>query len=192
MGHQFGYDWFTQNIPVFEAVHSALHKHTKFLEIGSFEGRSACWMLENSLDDKGTLVCVDNWYGVPEHAADGEVAKNRFDNNIAISRKDAQIVVKMTADSQSGLGMMLNKQEKFDYIYVDGHHSAPLVLSDMCMAFWLLEIGGVMHMDDYEWGLNRDLPTHHPKIAIDAFTTCFKDKIEVIHVGYQYALRRIS
>ena len=40
----------------------------KFLEIGSFEGQSAIWLLENILTDKSsTLTCVDTFEGSIEH-----------------------------------------------------------------------------------------------------------------------------
>ena len=61
MGYHFEYDWFSPNIGVFER-HLAHLKGTscRMLEIGTHEGRSTSWLLENiltSLDAR--IVAVD-------------------------------------------------------------------------------------------------------------------------------------
>lgn len=46
-----------------------------FLEIGSFTGDSAVYMLENILTSESSrLFCIDTWAGSLEHA--GELKKN--------------------------------------------------------------------------------------------------------------------
>jgi predicted O-methyltransferase YrrM len=71
----------------------------------------------------------------------------------------------------------------YDFIFVDGSHQAPDVLSDCILAFELLRKGGVMVCDDYLWSMERqgaEAPINSPKIAIDAFTTIFRRKIRII------------
>ena len=60
---RFTEDWFTNNIPTWNKVLGNLrNKPVKFLEIGSFEGRSATWALENILTHKDSqLYCIDHW-----------------------------------------------------------------------------------------------------------------------------------
>jgi len=60
---RFTEDWFTNNIPTWNKVLGNLrNKPVKFLEIGSFEGRSAVWALENILTHKQSeLYCIDHW-----------------------------------------------------------------------------------------------------------------------------------
>jgi len=193
MEHEFGEDWFSWQIPAFQEVTSKLNSRDSILEVGSFEGRSACWLLENVLSDTGTLSCIDNWYGVPEHVGgDGALAEKRFDKNVLVSKKPEQTVVKLTGNSVDELSKLIAAKKQFDFIYVDGNHYAPLVLSDIVMCYWLLAPGGIMHMDDYEWGINISEPTKHPKIAINGFLDCFKDRVELVHKGYQISVRRIS
>jgi predicted O-methyltransferase YrrM len=60
---RFSYDWFSTRIPQWErqvAGRFAGKPGLRFLEIGSFEGRSACWLLQNVLTDPSVrLTCVD-------------------------------------------------------------------------------------------------------------------------------------
>ena len=65
--YEFTTDWFTlywENWLLFTGD----RKISKILEIGSFEGRSTCAMIEH-FGRKGRLqvVCVDDWQGSPEH-----------------------------------------------------------------------------------------------------------------------------
>ena len=63
----FTEDWFSHNIPNFETCMSAIPDKKLFLEIGAFEGRSTCWLLQNGLADKGSIVCIDPFSGNVEH-----------------------------------------------------------------------------------------------------------------------------
>ena len=47
----FTQDWFSHNIPGLESIVKLLPSNKDILEIGSFEGRSTCWLLENVLAD---------------------------------------------------------------------------------------------------------------------------------------------
>ncbi len=93
---EFTVDWFSQHIPNWERLRQVLPARSKFLELGSFEGASACWMLQNLLDDDGELYCVDTWKGSPEFSAlpigTTESSYERFQRNIALSQKPEQRV----------------------------------------------------------------------------------------------------
>ena len=80
--------------------------------------------------------------------------------------------------------------EQFDFIYIDGSHTAPDVMTDACMAWGLLKKGGIMLFDDYLW---QDVPglLHRPKLGVDFFTTLFSEQNELCLLGYQYALRKL-
>ena len=80
--------------------------------------------------------------------------------------------------------MFLDKKiNYFDFIYVDGSHQAPDVLFDAVMSFKLLRKNGVIAFDDYLWFENlphgKDL-NRCPKPAIDAFTSIFYNKVNII------------
>ena len=78
---------------------------------------------------------------------------------------------------------MSRKINYFDFIYIDGSHQAPDVLSDAVLGFKLLKIGGVMAFDDYIW--QEDLPTGKdplrcPKPGIDAFVNINMRKLDIL------------
>src|SRR5689334_11014165 len=89
-GYDFTNDWFDQNIVVWETLLPRFAPK-RFLEIGSFEGRSACYLIEKfGKDQPLELHCVDTWEGGIEHGAVtmSDVEK-RFDSNIQIALRKA-------------------------------------------------------------------------------------------------------
>ncbi len=191
----FTEDWFTQHIPVWEQMLPTLPARDKFLEIGSFEGRATCWMLQH-LSPTGEMFCIDTWEGSPEfHVLPKEVveqAYTRFCRNVKATRGPNQKVPVYRNTSVHGLANLLAGHPKpsFDLIYVDGGHHAYQTLTDACMAWPLLKPGGVMIFDDYLWDLQMP-PTHRPKLAIDVFVSLFFIQLTTELVGHQYGIRKI-
>lgn len=93
---------------------------------------------------------------------------------------------KMHCRSDDGLAGLLadGHRESMDLIYIDGSHEAPDVLSDACLAFTLLRVGGVMIFDDYTWfqgsRTDRD-PLKMPKPGVDAFLNLYSRKMSLIY-----------
>ena len=189
----FTYDWFGLNAENTWRQLLPEIKPKKVLEIGSFEGRSTTFLIQNNnwCDDL-ELYCVDNWEGGiehNEHGLDMKQTEMRFDKNIAIAKNRAtrnSNIFKLKGFSDSMLANLLssNKRNYFDFIYVDGSHQAPDVLMDAVLAFKLCRVGGVIGFDDYTWSENLPYGKNLlrcPKLAIDAFTTIFAGKIAVIN-----------
>ena len=193
----FTADWFSRHIPVWEQFRAVLPGRKTFLELGSFEGRSACWLLENLLDDDGQLYCVDTWQGSPEfaHFPEGIVEKSyeRFMRNIAISKKQWQRTLIFRNTTVIALASLLAKPqfhaESFDFIYIDAGHMAYQTLTDAVMSWPLLKPGGVMVFDDYMWQL-CDPIDRRPKCGVDAFTSLFNSQIQTLAIGDQYVVRK--
>lgn len=168
----------------------------KLLEIGSYEGASACFMV-NQLASRFPieLHCIDTWEGGVEHRLDGtdmSRVEHRFRSNL-------QLAMQATAEQPHAVQLAVHKNRSdlalaallaqghagtFDFAYIDGSHQAPDVLSDAVLAFKLVRVGGVMVFDDYLWAEN-DLPGGRdllrcPKPAIDAFVNCYFRKVEVL------------
>lgn len=59
--YQFEFDWFSGHIPKFMHYLAPLRgSNCKLLEIGTHEGRSATWLLENiAIGEMARIVCVD-------------------------------------------------------------------------------------------------------------------------------------
>lgn len=182
----FTEDWFSHNVPNFETCMSAIPDKKLFLEIGAFEGRATCWLLENGLVDKGSIVCVDPFSGSLEHGGiDMLAVEARFWSNIREVEKPTQTVSLMRTTSYKALAEMIWSKYEFDFIYVDGVHSAEGALTDACMAWGLLKQGGVMLFDDY-------LYPHEPtKVGIDAFLLSFEGHYDIILNNYQLAVKKL-
>lgn len=190
---KFSQDWFTHNIPAFSHCMSLLPEKKAFLEIGCFEGRATCWMLENGLDKDGTITCIDTFAGGEEHAKHGldfTGLRRQFEDNINEVKGEGQHVKVIQDVSYNGLAECIVKGMEFDFIYVDGSHQAKDVMTDACMAFGMLKKGGVMLFDDYLWD-DVEGVLHRPKIAVDGFVNIFSDQCKVSVVGYQQGITRI-
>ena len=192
--YKFTQDWFhwapevwQQLIPMLPGQPGSRH----FLEIGSFEGRSAIWIAENMMIEGDILRCIDTWEGGEEHV-NGEMggAEERFRHNLTVAAEKLprRRIIATPGNSVERLAGMYGSHA-YDFIYIDGSHIAKDVLTDACMAWPLLKTGGVMVFDDYLWGNPRDV-LHRPKVAVDAFTTLFAEELEIIHVGYQAVIRK--
>ena len=153
-------------------------ENLKLLDIGSFEGRSGIWFLENILTHPtSSITCVDIFYKEPELL---------FDHNIKISGFSDK-VTKIKGRSECIL--LTLKKKSFDIIYIDGCHIAPNVLMDAVSSWLLLKVGGIMILDDYEWKPAKS-PENSPKIAIDLFLRVFQNHLEVLHKEYQVIIRK--
>lgn len=181
---------------------------TRILEIGSYEGASTCYLIEKlAISKEIELHCVDTWEGGIEHKKVGTFEANmsdvekRFHHNtkLAISKveKTVQLVLhKGFSDVALSKLIAEGRQGYFDFIYVDGSHQAPDVLCDALLSFRLLKNNGVIAFDDYLWqeqlpyGAN---PIRCPKLAIDAFTNIYCQKIQIISAPlYQLYVKKIS
>jgi predicted O-methyltransferase YrrM len=191
--YQYTKDWFSWSPGVWEQLIPHLPARKNFLEIGSFEGRSAVWIVQYMMEDGGELICVDTWEGGAEHV-NGEMsgAEDRFKHNIGLVMDNFvdRKVLPVKSTSVEALGGWI-AQKQFDFIYIDGSHLAKDVLTDACMAWPLLKKGGFMVFDDYLWKPQGFTLLQRPKVAIDTFVNMFEDELIVAHSGYQLIVRKV-
>ena len=191
--YQFTKNWFGWGPQIWPEIIQFLPERKTFLEIGSFEGRSTVWTIENMMEDGGEIVCIDTWEGSQEHK-NGELdgAELRFEHNIKTVREKhpERRVTKCKGMSTQWLPSITQEKYSFDFIYIDGSHTAKDVLTDACMAWPLLKKDGIMAFDDYLWRLPGFTTVQRPKIAIDSFVNIFEDEIAMVHNGYQLIVRK--
>ena len=192
--YQYTKDWFSWSPGVWEQLIPHLPARKNFLEIGSFEGRSAVWIVQYMMEDGGELICVDTWEGGAEHV-NGEMsgAEDRFKHNIDLIMgnfvdRDVQPIKSTSVDA---LGNLISYKKQFDFIYIDGSHLAKDVLTDACMAWPLLKSKGFMVFDDYLWKPQGFTLLQRPKVAIDAFVNMFEDELNIAYSGYQLIVRKV-
>jgi predicted O-methyltransferase YrrM len=197
----FTEDWFTRHVPhwrglLFDRLRWSPTVPRRVIEIGSFEGRSTIWLLDNLLlHPDSRIVCIDTFEGGAEHRP-GQVdgLYQRFRSNLDESPHAAKAEILRTHSAEALIALSA-RREQADLLYVDGSHEAPDVLADLVLGFRLVAPGGVVICDDYVW--TRE-PLEHadvlgsPKLAIDAFTNIHRRHIEFLDIGsmWQVAFRK--
>lgn len=146
----FTHDWFSDNIDNSMKMLNLIFKgkQNNILEIGSHEGRSATWMLENLCDVEGsTFTSIDPYL---ESDTTCDVKSNTyqiFQDNIR--QCDNYSKFNQFVD-YSGiiLPQLLEKGKQYNIIYIDGSHTYADVMKDLLYSDKLLKPLGVMVIDD--------------------------------------------
>jgi Methyltransferase domain len=186
----FSQDWVTNRFsswrPILEELES---RPMQILEIGSFEGLSACYLLWRL--PRAHITCVDPFIGTPEQAGlDTRGLQEMFDANVGLI--DSSRVRKLVGDSRHKLLELAAEDARFELIYVDGSHFGLDVLVDASLSWQLLGADGVIVFDDYRWNYLGDDPLLRPGKAIDAFREVIEGKYELLFADEQVALRKSS
>ncbi|NJO79384.1 MAG: tetratricopeptide repeat protein [Cyanobacteria bacterium RM1_2_2] len=177
--YQFTHDWFTHNVSTWE-VHLKPFAHypkVHALEIGSFEGMSACWLLDHVLTHPlAKLTCIDLFF------------QESFEANVKQTGA-AQKLIRLTGDSHQILATL--PSASYDFIYIDGCHLAHHVQQDAALAWRLLKVGGLMVFDDYEW-IDPSHPGQETYRGIDAFLDSAQHQLAIVYQGYQVIVRKLK
>jgi predicted O-methyltransferase YrrM len=186
----------------------------RFLEIGSFEGRSTRWLMENILTSPdSTIDCADLFCPVNGF----EDYYSTFLANLAPFAERVNVLRGPSSETLKHL------DKQYDFVYVDGSHTAFDTQSDAIMSWRHLKVGGIMIFDDYMWyptpagkrprrpnaivraatrltGMGwrervalREIARYAadcPKPGIDGFLATVPGQYEIIGRGYQLALRK--
>lgn len=181
--YNFTKDWFTNNVQRWQ-THLKHFKGTpcKALELGSFEGRSAIWLLENILTHPNSnITCVDNFnFNHNVENVDGVEVKARFVKNTKPFGKKVKLY---TMDTRDALKLPKLTQQQFDLVYIDAGRHSKNVLEDAILAFPLLKEGGTIIFDDYTTSKDHDYTC--PKKGIDAFLDIFSNELRVRSTSWQ-------
>lgn len=184
-------NWFASYAVAYFDKHLARFKDQEnlhFLQIGAFTGDASLWLVQNILTGKGSvLVDVDTWQGSDEEAhrqMDFSDVEKTYDWKL----KDYPRVIKV---KQTSLEYMTTSDETevYDFIYIDGDHTAQGVWQDASLGWKALKPGGIMAFDDYLWGAELPLEKR-PQPAIDLFLTLLKEQIELLDTGSQVWIRK--
>lgn len=158
-----------------------------FLEIGSFEGASAIWLLNNILTHPTSrLTCLDAWqpFSLTEEKIGIKEMKqieSRFDKNM---KPYEGRFSKLKSNSSQGLAKLMASEQKFEMVYVDGCHSPSQTITDIVMSYHLLKHNGCMIIDDY------GSPIHNLKNACDVWIDEWKGRVSLIERDHQLIVRK--
>ena len=196
--YNFTENWFGSD-DVNQIIDFNKNEELHLLEIGSFEGRSTIWFLENVLlNPKSTITCIDPWtsysqnnksfesYGKENTEWNFKDNKNLFLHNISESGYIEKVIIK-DGFSYKIIPELIIADKKYDIVYIDGNHTSPFVLTDAVMSWYVLKDGGIMIFDDYLW---RNCSITDPKPAIDTFVHIFSDYSTVTWTGFKKAIKK--
>ena len=166
-------------------------KPIRSLQIGAYTGDASIWLYDNLLTHSDSvLVDVDTWEGSDEpvpHRINWSTVEDLYDSKTKQGQEENKIVkYKGTSDS-----FFKDNREMYDFIYVDGDHTAYGVLKDAVAAYECLNIGGIIAFDDYRWSAGLGA-LKEPKMAIDAFGSIYRDRLELVLQDYQCWYRKIG
>jgi hypothetical protein len=203
----FTVDWHSHNIPHWRRILERYRGQpgVRALEIGSFEGRSTVWLLENILTHPlAQIHCVDTFQGSPEHSEMGlnlENIRERFLSNVEPYGKKvifwqgkSQLLLRKYPFSDLAFSNPLTHEAGllYDFIYIDGSHKAADVLEDAVLSFRLLKVGGLMIFDDYAWNGGGPTEFDNPRRGVEAFYSVYQNQLHTMHVNYQAVFQKVA
>lgn len=188
-------DWFSGSKQNFlnHLNHLIGKEGVKILEIGSFEGLSTNWFVDNILTSNNSKIyCIDTFEGSYEHLPMGIDLNNLYERFLNNTKNNKEKIEIYKGKSSDGLRSEKILKEKYDFIYIDGCHESKEVLEDAVLSWPLLKNNGIMIFDDYLWNSYSDDPNMTPKISVDSFLNCYKKYISVLEINHQFIIKKTS
>ncbi|MCT7952790.1 tetratricopeptide repeat protein [Ancylothrix sp. C2] len=176
-GYEFPKDFFTNHISNWKKYLNLFAEKPgiKALEIGSFQGMSSCWLLDNILTHpSATITCIDPFWPSYEHCFDANIAKTNASSK----------VIKLKGISENVLSSL--QPNFYDFIYIDGNYASDAALYDAVFSWKLLKVGGIIIFDDYLLSEKID----NTKTGIDLFLSWYESTLEVIYKDYQVFVKK--
>jgi predicted O-methyltransferase YrrM len=189
--YRFTFDWVSPHAEAWrrDLAHLKDKPGVRGLEIGCFEGQSACWFLDNVLTHPTSrLTCVDP-FSIPMDSVLLRYFEGYFDHNVAASGAGDR-VFKLVGSSLVVLRSLSPAQ--FDFVYVDGSHRVGDVLQDAVLAWTLLRAGGIAIFDDYDLvdDVAAGLFARAPGRALDPFVSILGASAKVMRSDWQLVLKK--
>lgn len=190
--------WFADRIqPLWDLQLLSIGDHGRrpltYLELGTYEGQSLCWMLDNVLTHpESTAIGVDPFIAVRRRAQHEMAAvRDRAISNLSLSQyKDRVTLIELTSREFLLSGVL--GRSSIDILYIDGDHNAPAVLQDAVLGWPLVREGGLVIFDDYH--LEADHQRKYPGVreAVEGILASFRRRYEVVWMtSRQVGLKKI-
>ena len=182
-------DWFSFNIDNWRLLFPKVQSPApRVLEIGSWEGRSAVFLLSELCATDGGIVCIDH-FDLMESAA-GRERYAKITHNLTLTGKSFRIFDEFSVPAlMTLLGEEMNHPNPgYDWIYVDGSHEADDTFLDGELIWRLAKKGAIVIFDDYHWDKEPADSIHHPKRGIDAFMALHRGEFDILSGPKQYQM----
>jgi hypothetical protein len=167
-------------------------KKVSILEIGTYTGISLIELIKLIPNSVG--VGVDTWKNYNENnlftVIDNYGVKKSFYNNIKNSNLEDRITG-IQIDSTTALIEFIRDNRNFDFIYVDGSHLLLDCYTDLVLSWQILEQGGILAIDDYQYKSNDENILNSPHEGVNHFLKLFEGRYKVLDIGYRVFLEKI-
>ena len=186
----FSEDWFSSNIPIWKnTINKEFNKNSnlKYLEIGTFEGKSAIYICENFENIEVTCVDPFDKYETIESLVKKQDMKKIYDtfqSNIKVFKN------RITHYKISSNEFFKKSNELFDIIYIDGSHYYIDVENDFKNSLNCLNKGGIIIFDDFLWNYYKKIE-ENPINGILPFLNKQKN-LKIISASNQLILKIIN
>lgn len=163
------------------------------LQLGAYTGDASEYLLRNILThEQSRLVDVDTWQGAKDFvqtSMDWNSIEFFYEERLNEFLESGKLIkYKGTTDDYF---RQIEKKLEFDFIYVDADHEAASTLKDGVNAIEHVRPGGILAFDDYTW--NSGLGGWaNPKHGVDAILFCYSHRFQVLDIGAQVWLQRLS
>ncbi len=187
--YKFSVNWFTHKIPLWTKILSEFKDKpgVNYLEIGTFEGRSALWVMENILTHptaKATIIDAFRENTYKTFISNAELSGNAQKFNILTGYSTDKI-------REVPFGSI-------DFSYIDGSGKGIVMLSDLVNTWNVTKLNGIIICNRYplDAGLRKALGLGPldggPHEAIDAFMKMYKPYVQVLAFEEnQFIVRKI-
>ena len=177
----FSVDIFSYRIDLWTQLLASLKEQPgKALEVGSYQGMSSCWLLDNILTHpQSSLTCIDRQFDA------------KFKENISKTGAESRVefqagkIHQQMENCTAASFDLVNLQDRCRLI----DHSE----QNARLAWKLVKSGGFVIFSYYGWR-NPNNPEQNPKVGIDRFLTTVKDKWQPIHLSppaFQLVVRKL-
>src|SRR5271165_2950589 len=139
--YKFSENWFADKMPVWIDILKEFKGKpgVTYLEVGTFEGRSSLWLLENILTDPSSkLLIVDAFQ---------ENTLDTFSSNINLSGEPEKFRI-LSGYSTDKLKEI--PSNSVDFSYIDGSGKGIVMLSDLVATWNLTKLNGIIICSRYE------------------------------------------
>ena len=164
----FTFDIFSHRIALWsEHFESLAGKGINALEVGSYQGMSSCWMLDQLLSDQQSqLTCIDRKF------------ESKFKENI--SKTGAESRVNLLEGNTQDL-MSNCTPQSFDLINLQDRCKLTQHTEKIAQLAWeLTKSGGYIVFSYYGWRNPQDAQ-QNPKVGIDRFLSSIKQQWQPVH-----------
>jgi SAM-dependent methyltransferase len=168
----------------------------KVLEIGTYTGISLINIVKLIPNSIG--YGLDRWTNFLEVNINKNVeilqnidelqVENSFYKNIKVAGLQDKIYA-IKGDSFEILLGLVNENNKFDFIYVDGSHKAFDCYSDLILSWQLLAKGGVLAIDDYLYNVDGGV-VNSPFESVNHFLNKYQNEYKILHKDYRVFLEK--